>query len=176
MNQQHVTTEQLIDYLHGELAPGDDAEILQHLEHCGACALAYDEQARVSEALRAYARMSERELPQGVVNRIWDRIDREERSPSWGARIAAFWRPAIAVPVAALLVIGIFFGYSATHRTPITTIDASYYLQDHAAITGTVPFSEGIIVPSGMGSNAPATTTADATSPKLSGSLVADAR
>lgn len=175
MKQEHVTTEQLIDYLHGELAPGDDAHILQHLEHCGACAAAYDEQARVTEALRAYARASERELPQGVVNRIWDQIEREERSPSWGARIAAFWRPAVAVPVAAVLVVGAFFGFTATHHAAVTTIDASYYLQDHAAITGTVPFSEGIVVPSGLGS-AGTTTTADVATPKLSGSLVADAR
>lgn len=151
MNQEHTTIEELIDYLHGELEPERDAAILMHLQHCQTCSTAYDGQARLTESIRAYARASERELPQGVVNRIWDQIESERRQPSWTQRIAALWRPAIAVPAAAVIVVAAFFGYSSLHvAAPMTTIDASYYLQDHAALTNTVPFNEGTVVPPGL--------------------------
>ena len=74
---------------------------------------------------------------------------RAKAQPSFGQRIAAFLRPAIAVPIAAVLVAGAFFGYTATHHNgPITTIDAAYYLRDHASLNGTMPFGEGSVDPS----------------------------
>jgi anti-sigma factor RsiW len=172
MKQEHATTEQLIDYLHGELSPDEDATIMMHMQHCETCGAAYDQQARLSEALRAYGRTTESELPQGVAYRIWDQIDRE-RHPSFAARLAALWRPAFAVPAAAVLVIAAFFGYSAAHHVSVTTIDASYYLQDHAALTGTVPFGEGSIVPSGLRGDANVTAEAAPPAGVNDGSLVA---
>lgn len=170
----HITTELLNDYLHRELAPQQDASLLAHLHECAACTQAYEEQARLSEALKAYARMSERELPQGVVNRIWDQIERENTRPSFAQRLAALWRPAVAVPAAAVIVVGAFFGYAALHQSaPVTTIDASYYLQDHAALTGTVPFSEGSIVPAGLRSGA---TTADSAPAPVAGAMIVPLR
>lgn len=170
----HITTELLNDYLHRELPPEQDGAVLAHLHACHACTQAYEEQARLSETLRAYARASERELPQGVVNRIWDQIERENLRPTFAERLAAFWRPAVAVPVAALLVVGAFFGYTTLHPTaPVTTIDASYYLQDHAALTGTVPFSEGSVVPSSLRADA---TTADAVAVPVAGVVIAPLR
>lgn len=144
MNQQHVTPEQIVDYLHRELAPEADAALLVHLESCAACAALFDQQARLSEALRTYARESERELPQGVVARIWDAVERDQAAPTFAQRLALVFRPVYAVPIAAVLVIGAFFGYTATHHAvPVTTIDAAVYLRDHASLNSTMPFGDG---------------------------------
>jgi anti-sigma factor RsiW len=143
MTQQHPTTEAIIDYLHRELTPEADAAMLTHLESCRDCAASYEEQAQLSEGLRAYARATERELPEGVVARIWDAVERESSAPSFVERLQALLRPVIAVPIAAMLVVGAFFAYNASHHVPLTTIDAAVYLRDHAAVTSTLPFGEG---------------------------------
>lgn len=175
MNIEHLSTETLIDYLHRELDVASDAAVHVHLTQCASCARDYDVQARLSEALRAYGRESERELPQGVVNVIWDRIERESERPGLLARLAALWRPAVALPAAAVIVVAAFFGYTATHReATTTTIDASYYLQDHAALTDTVPFSEGGGVPESLRSGAATTQVSDRASGGAA--VVADAR
>lgn len=149
MNKEHVTTEEIIDYLHRELSPEADAAMLVHLNSCAQCAAMYEEQARISESLRAYARASERELPQGVVARIWDAVEAQQAQPTLGARLVAFFRPAVAVPaLAAPLVVGAFFGYTASHHNgAVTTIDAAYYLRDHASLNNTMPFGEGSVEP-----------------------------
>ncbi len=145
----HPNHELLIDYLHGELAPGEDAALLQHLDNCTACRARYEDEIELSESLHAYARASERELPAGVRNAVWAAIESGERTPSWTQRVAAWLHPAVALPVAAVLVLAAFlgFGSSAHHGT---TIDAAYYLDDHAAVTGAVPFSEGNTVPAAL--------------------------
>ncbi|HET9028743.1 MAG TPA: zf-HC2 domain-containing protein [Candidatus Aquilonibacter sp.] len=154
MIEKHATTEDLIDYLHGELPPEADAGILAHLEQCAQCTALYDDQARLSESLRSYARSSERDLPQGVVASIWDAIEREERAPSSLQRLAAFLRPAYALPIAAVLVLGAFFGYTATHRAAATTtIDAAIYLRDHASLNSTMPFGDGASEPATLRSD-----------------------
>jgi anti-sigma factor RsiW len=151
MNVQHPSTEQIIDYLHRELTPEEDAAMLVHFDSCEECAAAYEEQARLSESLRAYANATERELPQGVVARIWDAIEEQQARPSIAQQIAAFFRPAVAVPLAAVLVVGAYFGYTATHRTAATTtIDAAYYLRDHASLNSTLPFGESSAEPASL--------------------------
>jgi anti-sigma factor RsiW len=143
MNIEHATTEQLIDYLHGELDPARDAALLAHLESCGVCRARHEDEARIAEALRSHARASERELPPGVVARIWEQLEKPpKRSP-----IAWLLRPALALPLAAALVFAAFFGYVHTGQT---SIDAAYYLDDHDALVGTVPFGEGNVVPTSL--------------------------
>jgi anti-sigma factor RsiW len=146
----HPNQELLIDYLHGELAPGEDAALLLHLESCADCQARYQDEVELSESLRAYARASERELPAGVRNAIWAAIESGERMPSWPQRMAAWLRPAVALPIAAALVLAAFIGYGSTTHRSGTTIDAAYYLDDHAAITSAVPFSEGNTVPAAL--------------------------
>ena len=148
MNNQHLhpTQNQLIDYIHRELSPADDASILMHIEACEACRLQYDVEAQLSEALRDHARATERELPAGVINRIWAAVDAPAQ-PTWAERLAAILRPAVAVPIAAVVALAIYFGAGANHGAPATTIDAAYYLDDHAELTRTVPFGEGTAVP-----------------------------
>lgn len=147
MTHEHLSHDEIIDYLHHELAPGDDARMLAHLETCAACGAAYEAEARLSDALRGYARASERDLPQGVVHRIWDAVEREATAPSLGERIAAWLRPAILAPAALALVAVIAIGFALRSHGSGPTIEAAYYLNDHAALTGTVPFGEGSVLP-----------------------------
>jgi anti-sigma factor RsiW len=146
----HPNQEQLIDYLHGELAPGEDAALLQHLENCTSCRARYHDEIELSESLRTYARISERELPAGVRNAVWAAIESGERAPTWSQRLVAWLNPAVAFPVAAALVLAAFIGYGSSPHHPATTIDATYYLDDHAALTSAVPFNEGNTVPTAL--------------------------
>jgi anti-sigma factor RsiW len=145
MNTEHATTEQLVDYLHGELDPDRDAALLQHLEACPQCRAAYESEAGLTAALRRYAAMSERELPSGVAARIWDAVD----APPAPSPFAFWMRPVATIPAAAVLVLAILFGVShvALQRP---AIDAAYYIDDHAALLGTVPFSETSVVPASL--------------------------
>ena len=144
----HLTQEQLIDYLHGELPAGDDAYALFHLEACPACRAEYQIQAALTESIRAYARATERELPGAVRGAIWNAIDAQR--PSLADRLRRLLRPATGFAAAAVAGAVIFVGYGTiAHRSP-TAIDAIYYLDDHAALTNTVPFHEGSAVPTSL--------------------------
>jgi len=149
MKQQHLDTDLIIDYLHHELAADEDALAMQHLSACAECRALHDAQADLSEALRGYARQTERELPAGVVARIWDVVERESAAPSFFQQMRGFFRPAYALPVAAALVAAIYFG-ALPHDHDTARIDAAYYLEDHAALTSTVPFNEGTVVPASL--------------------------
>jgi anti-sigma factor RsiW len=148
MNYEHPSKENLIDYLHGELPAEEDAGMLVHLRTCEACARRYDEEARLSEMLRRYAGVSEREMPLGMLASIKANIEGERR-PSWRERFATLLRPVVAIPVAAALAVGLYFGLDTAshHGAPKTAIDAAYYLNDHAAIARILPFGEGSVVP-----------------------------
>lgn len=151
MNNEHYELDTIVDYLHRELPPERDAAVLAHLGTCTACRALYDDQAELGESLRAYARMTERELPPGVVARIRDAVANERSAASWPERFAAFLRPVYALPVAAALVVAAYFGVVSPAIHPsVATIDAAYYLEDHAALTNTVPFSEGAVVPASL--------------------------
>ncbi len=148
MNTTHIDLDTLLDYLHRELPPGADAVVLQHLAACSQCRALHDEQAQLSDSLRAYGRASERELPAGVVARIWDAVDAERAAPSLAQRLASWLRPAIALPVAAAIAVVLYLGIARPHFAPTSAvIDAAYYIDDHAALTSTVPFSQGNVVP-----------------------------
>jgi len=150
MNNEHLELGTIIDYLHNELDAGDDAYVMAHLTSCAACNALYDEQAELTEGLRAYARATEQALPPGVIARIREAVEREA-APRWSERFRAFLRPAYALPVAAALVLAMYFGISGSYRGPApANIDAAYYLEDHAALTSTVPFNEGTVVPASL--------------------------
>jgi len=141
MNQQHLTTEQLIDYIHSALSPAEDASVYAHLETCDICRAEYETETAVGEVLRAQARAEERELPSTVKAAIWNEI--RNAQPTASDRLRAWFRPAFALPVAAAIAIAAYFGNAALHNgQPATTIEAAYYLQDHDAMNGTVPFGD----------------------------------
>jgi predicted anti-sigma-YlaC factor YlaD len=140
----HLTTDLIVDYLHGELAPEDDALAHAHLAACDACRRAYDLESTLVEALRSAAKAEEREMPSLVNAAVWEQI--RAARPGFMTRALALLRPAIAVPVAAVLIAGGFFvsplGHGVANRGATTTIDANYYLEAHAAQSSQMPLSD----------------------------------
>jgi anti-sigma factor RsiW len=136
----HLTTERLIDYLHGELDPAADACVLAHLEVCGACKHAFETEVALTEALHVYGRATEVELPGSVRGAVWHAVDQAARP---AARIHAWLRPILGVGLAAAAAAAIAFGISPVlHRAGPAAIDAMYIFDDHAALRGSVPFNE----------------------------------
>ncbi|HKU67413.1 MAG TPA: zf-HC2 domain-containing protein [Candidatus Baltobacteraceae bacterium] len=137
---QHLTNDILLDYVHGELAPAQDASVYTHIEQCEACRAEFETEVALGEMLRANARIEERELPSAVKAQIWERV--RSGKPSAIQRVFGWMRPAIAIPVAAAIAVAAYFGstYAGPHGAP--SIEAAYYLQDHAAMNSTIPFSD----------------------------------
>ena len=137
---QHLTNDILLDYVHGELSPADDASVYAHIEHCQPCRTEYDAEVALGEMLRAQAAREEHELPSSVKAEIWERV-RAGKPALWN-RAAAWLRPGVALPLAAALAIAAYFGSTYISPQGAPSIEASYYLQDHAAMNSTVPFSD----------------------------------
>jgi len=136
---EHLTTDVIIDYIHGALAPGDDALAFAHLQSCETCRADYDAEATLTETLRAAAAAEEREMPSLVKAAVWQRIREAEPSPL--ARVVAWLRPTIAVPAMAALIVGGWFASPyLLGRQP--TIDATYYFEAHAAQSSEMPLGE----------------------------------
>ena len=137
---QHLTNDILLDYIHGELPPSRDAEVYAHIDSCPACRSEYEAEVAIGEVLRSNAALQERELPSSVKAEIWQRVRAAKPSP-W-SRFAGWFRPAVAIPAAAAIALAAYFGtaYVGPHGAP--SIEASYYLQDHAAMNSTIPFSD----------------------------------
>lgn len=144
----HLTIEELIDYMHGELAPAQDATVYEHMESCTECRAAYDAELSLTEMLRAHARDEERELPATLKAEIWSRV--RSAQPSVWSRLREWFRPAVAVPVAAVIALAAYFGTSYLGPQGAPSIEAGYYLQDHAAMNGTVPFNDRSVEPSDL--------------------------
>jgi len=134
MINDHLSTDLLVDYLHGELAPEDDALAHAHLASCAACRREYDLEVSLSETLRAAARAEEREMPSMISALIWERVRGARPGPL--ARVAALLRPMVAVPVVAALLLGGWFVSPYSHPGTRPTVDAMYYLETHAAQSG----------------------------------------
>ena len=129
---QHLGTNTLIDYLHGELAPGEDATVLAHLEGCAACTRELNVEAGITDALRAAARAEALELPLGMSSAIMARIAASSQSPL--GRLQGWLRPVVLVPLAAAVTAAaIFFPLNAHKTVPPRALPVSYYLEEHAA-------------------------------------------
>jgi anti-sigma factor RsiW len=127
----HLETNELIDYLHGELEAIEDSQVHAHLQSCGACRSEYERESRLSELLKEAMREAV-ELPPSVKARIWQKV-RTQADPPY-VRLLSFFRPMIAVPVAAAVAIAVYFSSPLAHRAPTSpTVDASYYFEQHAA-------------------------------------------
>jgi len=143
---QHLPLETLIDYIHGELTPEADAAVHVHLTACPPCREEYAAEVQLGEALRASARAQEVEFPSMIAARTWERIRNARPGPL--ASLAIFLRPAIAVPLALAIGFGAYFatplGHAAKHDR---TINASYYLEQHAGQQASDPLAERGPVP-----------------------------
>jgi anti-sigma factor RsiW len=138
---EHLNADLLVDFVRGELTPQDDALAHAHLQTCPSCRREYELEVSLSEALRAAARAEELEMPSTIKAAIWEQIRAAQPGPL--ARLAAFWRPALAIPALAVLLVGGWFASPYAPRGAATpTIDASYYLEAHAAQTSQTPLSE----------------------------------
>ncbi|MBV8150199.1 MAG: zf-HC2 domain-containing protein [Candidatus Eremiobacteraeota bacterium] len=131
----HFTPETLIDYLHRELPPGEDARVLAHLETCTVCTAELNAEAAITERLRAYARAETQEMPAGVRSAVLQHIRTAAAQPTFLERLQAALRPLVAVPLAAAAVAAIVIFGPASHRsaTSPVTLPVSYYLEEHAA-------------------------------------------
>jgi anti-sigma factor RsiW len=143
MNETHPSIEQIVDYLHGELGPVEDAAIHAHLEACPDCEERRAQEVAITEALRAYAHATERETPPALIAGIQQRIVRSS-SPSIGERLAAAFRPIVLFPAAAvaaaILYVGVDVWRDRTANT--TTIDAASYVENHNAMAAIAPFGD----------------------------------
>lgn len=128
---QHLTSDTLIDYLHHELGPADDARVLAHLESCEACTRELNLEATITDRLRAMAQVEELDVPLGLQSAIMTRIAGEQRGLRQSLR--RFLRPVVIVPFAAAVAAGAFFltPVLAPPNSPSAALPVSYYLQEH---------------------------------------------
>ena len=143
MNQTHPSIEQIVDYLHGELPPAEDAAIHAHLTTCSPCEERRAEELTITEALRAHAGATEREMPATVVAGIRRGL-MHSQAPSLVDRLRAGLRPIVVFPAAAALAALLYVGIdvSRSHAVPVTTIDAASYVDNHTAMAATAPFAD----------------------------------
>jgi len=152
MNQTHPTPEQIVDYVYGELPAPQDAAVHAHLAGCSPCAHAYEAEAALTELLRAQARSEERELPYRVIVGVREAVGNAPARAAW-ERIRSAFRPLVLIPALAALAVALYLGMGARRPAAVTPIDAAYYVDNHAALTATAPFSEDAPVPAVLTSN-----------------------
>lgn len=142
MNETHPNIDRIVDYLHGELSAAEDAAMHAHLAGCSSCEELRAEEVTITETLRAHARAAERELPVGLAARIRAAAEEAPQTSLW-ERLRAALRPALMLPAAAAIAIVLYFGFATRHGAPpATAIDPSFYVQNHAAMAASTPFSQ----------------------------------
>jgi anti-sigma factor RsiW len=141
MNETHPNIEQIVDYLHGELSPAEDAAVHAHIAVCPACDELRAEELGMMEALRANARASERELPPDLVSRIREAAART-REPLW-APVRALFRPMVLIPATVAAAAVFYAGFDGWQRatTPVA-INSADYVTSHAAMAASAPFGD----------------------------------
>lgn len=145
MNDRHLTPDEIVDYLHGELPIEKDAAVAMHLAQCRICAEARDAEAALTEMLRAVAQSQERTVPSAVRSSIRAAA---ERSPQPTSRTSRFMRPAVALPIALAAGVLIWLGMRTTIvNQPKTAIAAGYLVDHHAMLSAIAPFADDAPIP-----------------------------
>jgi anti-sigma factor RsiW len=138
MNETHPSIEQIVDYLHGELTAPEDAALHAHLAGCRPCDELRAQEVALTELLRAQLQAEERELPGRVVTRIHDGIKR--RRP--------ILPPLLLLPAMVAAAAAVFVGLNLWHPAVNGgALDASYYVDNHAALAAGSPFTENAPLP-----------------------------
>jgi predicted anti-sigma-YlaC factor YlaD len=130
----HITDDDLLDYLHHGLPDAADARIHDHLAVCGGCRSRFDAEAALGELLRASALAQEREFPSIIKAHVWGAIRAAEPTPI--ERLRAFMSPALAAPLAVAAALLLYLGVPVIrgeHATGSPTVAAAYYFEEHAA-------------------------------------------
>jgi len=128
------------------------------------CRTLYDEAAQVRDWLRAAARAEELEFPSMIKARVWDAVRNAPPAPTLADRLRSFWRPMVAVPVAAALAVFAYMGVPAVHGSGQPAgVAATYLLEEHAALASDNPLADrGLIVPASVVDSQQATSLMDA--------------
>jgi anti-sigma factor RsiW len=142
MNETHLSIEQIIDYLHGEVAPTEDAAIRAHLLECPVCENRRADEIALTETLRDHARATERDVPPGLFARV--RAETASGTPAMWERLRAAFRPAFVLPAAAAIAVAIYVGLSWRQSAAPTSIDAAYYMNEHAALAAKTPLADEV--------------------------------
>jgi hypothetical protein len=132
----HLSTETLIDYLHGELDPASDSRVYQHVAACAACTSELNRERALGEVLRAAAARDEREFPAALRESIREAARAQSSRPLQWFRTLV--RPVVALPIgaAAAAAFALYFAgplspLDSAHGVP--AIAASYYIERHEA-------------------------------------------
>ena len=149
MMTKHLTSETLIDYLHRELSPPEDARVLAHLEECADCTRELNAEASITEQLRATARASELELPLGMRSAIMARIASQDTAQP--GLLRRWLSPILLVPLAAAVAAAAFFFSPVGQPAQNAALPVSYYIEQHAAGAQESPLSDhGAIIMSSL--------------------------
>jgi anti-sigma factor RsiW len=141
MNEMHPSIEQIVDYLRGELTPAQDAAVYAHIGGCRSCDDRRAEELAITEAVRANARASERDLPPALVTRIRDAAA-QTREPLWEP-VRALFRPMVLVPAAVAAAAVFYAGFNGwQHATTPVAINSSDYVSNYAAMSAGAPFGD----------------------------------
>lgn len=152
---EHITLEELTDYVHGELPSQRDAAVHTHIAGCATCAEAHDTEVRLGEVLREHARAEERELPLGFAQRIIDAATASKpQTVPWWESLARVLRPAVAIPAVVAIALAVYLAVAGSHQgtEQMATIDAATYIDNHAALSSDMPFGESSTVPTAFAS------------------------
>jgi anti-sigma factor RsiW len=145
MNDRHLTSDELVDYLHGELPVAQDAAAATHLAACVSCVQARDAEAELTDMLRVMALRQERTMPSTMAASI---LDTAQRPQPRLRGVTPLMRPAFLFPVAVAAALLIWFGVRTfTAGTPKTTIAASYFVNQHAMLSAIAPFADDAPIP-----------------------------
>lgn len=140
---KHYTDDDLIDYLHGELAETDDVRVHVHLAQCTDCRSRYEAEASLGDMLRSSALAEEREFPASIRAQVYASV--RAAKPTLLERIRAVISPLVAVPLAAALALLMYLGVPVlrgSHATAPPTVSALYYLEEHAAQGQETPLAD----------------------------------
>lgn len=141
MNDTHPSIEHIVEFLHGELSPAEDAAIHAHLAGCSDCERKRSEELAIIEALRRYGQATEREMSARLASKI--RTAAAESRPGAWQRLVAGFRPMVMIPAAAAVGLAVYFGYHSWHHaTAPTAINAAYYVNNHNAMAASAPFGD----------------------------------
>ena len=128
----------LVDYERGELDAARDADVHAHLQSCSACHAQWQADLALVDSLRAWS--EEREFPSAILAGVRQAMH-AERPPSLAERLRAVFRPVVAAPVAAALLIVVGYGYHRTHL-PQPSLTGMDYVREHFAQTASLPSSD----------------------------------
>lgn len=151
MNDVHLSADELVDYLHGELPVSRDAAVAMHLVQCRTCAEARDAEVSLIEMVRAVAQTQERPVPSAVMSSIRAAAARQGRAAPGRAW---YLGPLVALPVAVAAGVLIWFGIRpGALNQPKTAIAAGYFVNRHAMFSPITPFADDAPIPAAFTSD-----------------------